>query len=163
MKKLLLLLLLSLGLIGASYADDSQEAIESEIAAFEAKLEAELAAQEMMTEIVASQAALEAFYQKLIDEKSIGGTKPTYIQYAKRLWVAVIATKVKSYWNYSGANDDWSCNVIVHQNENGKVLTVNIQDCKTGSNALMADDKVRAFMNSIERAVYKASPLPIAP
>ena len=191
MKKLLLLLLLSLGFIGTSYADDAkakalaefieklddaphedylpakalEEAIEKEIAVFEAKLEAELAAQEMMAEIVARQAALEAFAQKLIDEKSIGGTKPTYIQYAKRLWVAVIATKVKSYWNYSGADDDWSCNVIVHQNENGKVLTVNIQDCNTGSsdNALMADDKVRAFMNSIERAVYKASPLPIAP
>ena len=165
MKKLLILLLLTLGLIGVSFADDSQEAIESEIAAFEAKLEAELAAQEMMAEIVARQAALEAFAQKLIDEKSVGGTKPPLLQYKKRLWVAVIATKIKSYWNYSGADDDWSCNVIVHQNENGKVLTVNIQDCNTGSsdNALMADDKVRAFMNSIERAVYKASPLPIAP
>ena len=170
MKKLLLLLLLSLGFIGTSYADDAKakaltEFIEKEIAAFEAKLEAELAAQEMMAEIVARQAALEAFAQKLIDEKSVGGTKPPGIQYKKRLWVAVIATKIKSYWNYSGADDDWSCNVIVHQNENGKVLTVNIQDCNTGSsdNALMADDKVRAFMNSIERAVYKASPLPIAP
>ena len=155
--------MLSLGLIGISYADDSQEAIESEIAAFEAKLEAELAAQEMMAEIVARQAALEAFAQKLIDEKSVGGTKPPLLQYKKRLWVAVIATKIKSYWNYSGADDDWSCNVIVHQNENGKVLTVNIQDCKKGSNALMADDKARSFKNSIERAVYKASPLPIAP
>ena len=27
----------------------------------------------------------------------------------------------------------------------------------------MEDDKVRAFMNSIERAVYKASPLTIGP
>ena len=77
-----------------------------------------------------------------------------------RFWEALIAIKVKSYWNYSGADDDWSCNVIVHQKD-GKVLTVNIQDCKKGSNALMEDDKVRAFMNSIERAVYKASPLTI--
>ena len=27
----------------------------------------------------------------------------------------------------------------------------------------MADDKARSFKNSIERAVYKASPLPAAP
>ena len=42
---------------------------------------------------------------------------------------------------------------------------VNIQNCNTGNsdNALMADDKARTFKNSIERAVYKASPLPIAP
>ena len=122
----------------------------------------------MMAEIesdMARQAALEAFAQALWKEKRIGGTKPIPFHRAKRLWVADIATKVKSYWNYSGADDDWSCNVMVHQNVNGKVLTVNIQDCNTGSsdNALMADDKVRAFMNSIERAVYKASPLPIAP
>ena len=38
MKKLLLLLLLSLGLIGISYADDSQVAIEREIAEFKAEL-----------------------------------------------------------------------------------------------------------------------------
>ena len=41
MKKLLILLLLTLGLIGVSFADDSQEAIEREIAEFEAELEAE--------------------------------------------------------------------------------------------------------------------------
>ena len=45
------------------------------IAAFEAQLEAELAAQEMMAEIeaeaeMARQAALEAFQQKLADEKA---------------------------------------------------------------------------------------------
>ena len=37
-----------------------------------------------------------------------------------RFWEAFIAIKVKSYWNYSGADDDWSCNVIVHQKD-GKV------------------------------------------
>ena len=190
LKKLLLLLLLSLGFVGTSYAHDEiidrqalekeiaeyelakqlalEEAREKEIAEFETELAAELAAQEMMAEIesdMARQAALEAFAQALWKEKRIGGTKPIPFHRAKRLWVADIATKVKSYWNYSGADDDWSCNVMVHQNVNGKVLTVNIQDCNTGSsdNALMADDKVRAFMNSIERAVYKASPLPIAP
>jgi len=83
----------------------------------------------------------------------------------KSAYINNIAAEVRSNWRYPGADDDWSCNVIVLQNENGKVLNVNIQDCNTGSsdNALMTDDKVRAFMNSIERAVYKASPLPMAP
>jgi hypothetical protein len=50
-----------------------QLAIEKELAAFEAQREAELAAQEMMAEIeaeMAKQAALEAFQQKLADEKA---------------------------------------------------------------------------------------------
>ncbi|MBC8514016.1 MAG: hypothetical protein H8D28_06565 [Candidatus Thioglobus sp.] len=151
MKKLLQLLLLSLGLIEISYADDSQEAIEIEIAAFEAKLEAELAAQEIMAEIeaeMARKAALEAFYQKLIDEKRIGGTKPIPFHRTKRLWIADIATKVKSYWNYSGADDDWSCTVNVQQDVAGNVEAVNIQNCNTGSNALMADDK--AILDSLK-------------
>ena len=47
--------------------------LESELAAFEAQVEAELAAQEMMAEIqeeMARQAALDAFLQKLADEKA---------------------------------------------------------------------------------------------
>jgi len=148
----------------------SQEAIEREIAFFEAQLEAELAAQELMAEIE-EEAKIEAIRGiAQIEYHPPKGSAQALVEAiaaakVKRLWVADIATKVKSYWNYSGADDDWSCNVMVHQNVNGKVLTVNIQDCNTGSsdNALMADDKVRAFMNSIERAVYKASPLPIAP
>ena len=54
-------------------ADLASDVVEREIAAFEAKLEAELAAQEMMAEIeaeMARQAALEAFQQKLADEKA---------------------------------------------------------------------------------------------
>ena len=83
----------------------------------------------------------------------------------KSAYVSNIAAQVKSVWNFSGADDNWSCDVYVQQDKKGNVVTVYIQDCNTGSsdNALMADDKVRAFMNSIERAVYKASPLPIAP
>ena len=96
MKKLLLLLLLSLGLIGNSYSETKvplyqtevayqsklaydakvaqlmQElAIQLEIEAFEAQLKAELAAQEMMTEIeaeLAHQLALENFQKKLASE-----------------------------------------------------------------------------------------------
>ena len=51
----------------------AEQKVEDELAAFEAKLEAELAAQEMMAEIeaeMARQAALEAFQQKLEEERA---------------------------------------------------------------------------------------------
>ena len=57
-----------------------------------------------------------------------------------------------------GDEDDWSCEVYVQQDVDGNVEAVNIQNCNTGDSA-----KARSFKNSIERAVYKASPLPIAP
>jgi hypothetical protein len=57
----------------ASTAAYRDELLNAELAAFESQLEAELAAQEMMAEIeaeMARQAALEAFQQKLADEKA---------------------------------------------------------------------------------------------
>ena len=54
-----------------------------------------------------------------------------------------------------GDEDDWSCEVYVQQDVDGNVEAVNIQNCNTGDS-----DKARSFKNSIEREVYKASPLP---
>ena len=155
MKKLLLLLLLSLGLIGISYADDSQEAVEREIAEFEAQLELELARQRILL--------LEALVQSYKDG-TIFDPMPTEY-YLKYVYVNNILERVRSYWNYQGAEVGWACEVYVLQDRDGTVEAVNIQNCNTGNsdNALMADDKARSFKNSIERAVYKASPLPIAP
>ena len=76
----------------------------------------------------------------------------------KMAYVNNIAARVRTYWRYQGADDDWSCNVYVQQDENGVVEAVNIQNCN-----LDDSEKARAFKNSIERAVYKASPLPSAP
>ena len=76
----------------------------------------------------------------------------------KMAYVNNIAARVKTFWRYQGADDDWSCNVYVQQDENGVVEAVNIQNCN-----LDDSEKARAFKNSIERAVYKASPLPSAP
>ena len=76
----------------------------------------------------------------------------------KTAYVNNIAARVKTFWRYQGADDDWSCNVYVQQDENGVVEAVNIQNCN-----LDDSEKARAFKNSIERAVYKASPLPSAP
>ena len=76
----------------------------------------------------------------------------------KMAYVNNIAARVKTFWRYQGAEDDWSCNVYVQQDENGVVEAVNIQNCN-----LDDSEKARAFKNSIERAIYKASPLPSAP
>ena len=74
----------------------AQQKIEDELAAFEAKLEAELAAQEMMAEIeaeMARQAALEAFQQKLEEERAAAAASTAAYQakiaYEKRV------TKIK--------------------------------------------------------------------
>jgi colicin import membrane protein len=48
--------------------------------------------------------------------------------------------------------------VYVLQDRNGNVLSSKIRDCNIDSSA-----KADNFKDSIERAVYKASPLPVAP
>ena len=76
----------------------------------------------------------------------------------KMAYVNNIAARVRTFWRYQGADDDWTCRVYVLQDENGKVEAVSIQNCNVGDSA-----KAKAFKNSLERAIYKASPLPSAP
>ena len=71
---------------------------------------------------------------------------------------ALTAARIKSYWNYQGAGADWGCNVYVLQDSEGNVKAVNIQKCNLDDSA-----KAKSFRSSIERAVHKASPLPVAP
>ena len=76
----------------------------------------------------------------------------------KRTYTNHIAAKVRSYWIYQGAEDGWGCDVSIQQSIEGVVEAVNVQNC-----TLDDSDKARSFKNSIERAIYKASPFPIAP
>jgi colicin import membrane protein len=76
----------------------------------------------------------------------------------KSSYINQIAARVRDNWVYQGAKDDWGCDVYILQDEDGKVQSVNIQSCKIDNNS-----KAKSFKNSIERAVYKASPLPGAP
>ena len=69
-----------------------------------------------------------------------------------------ITARVYSNWRYQGAETDWSCDVYVQQDRNGRVEIVNVQNCNTGDTK-----QARAFKDSIERAVYKTSPFPVAP
>ena len=88
--------------------------------------------------------------RRLIIEDQLNTLKSAYINN--------IAARVRTYWRYQGAEDDWTCNVFVQQDIDGNVKVVNIQKCNVDDS-----EKARAFKNSIERAVYKASPLPSAP
>ena len=76
----------------------------------------------------------------------------------KSAYVNNIAARVKTFWRYQGAEDDWTCDVYVQQSVEGVVESVNVQNC-----TLDDSDQARAFKNSIERAIYKSSPLPSAP
>jgi len=69
-----------------------------------------------------------------------------------------IASRVKDKWRYSRAEDNWKCDVYVLQNKDGVVESVNVSSCNTGNSS-----KAKSFRDSIERAVYKASPLPLPP
>ena len=76
----------------------------------------------------------------------------------KSAYVNNIAARVKTFWRYQSAEDDWSAEVYVVQDRNGDVKAVDVRNVNVGDSSLG-----KSFMDSIERAVYKASPLPAAP
>ena len=74
-------------------------------------------------------------------------------------WVNNISARVKTFWRYQGAEDDWWCNVYVSQKRNGEVKAVDVGKCHN-----MGDtSRAQTFKNSLKRSVYKSSPLPSAP
>ena len=82
---------------------------------------------------------------------------------SQNIWVESIITKINSYWRYSGARSDWFCYVFITQDRNGNVNTVEVDNCGDSIMNIDANPKLNSFKNSIERAVYKASPFPLAP
>ena len=73
-------------------------------------------------------------------------------------YVNNIAARVKTFWRYQAAEDDWTCEVYVIQDRQGQVNAVDVRNCNVGNSSI-----AKSFRDSIERAVYKASPLPSAP
>jgi colicin import membrane protein len=69
-----------------------------------------------------------------------------------------IAARVKTFWRYQAAEDDWTAEVFVVQDREGNVKAVDVRNVNVGDSSLG-----KSFMDSIERAVYKSSPLPAAP
>ncbi len=76
----------------------------------------------------------------------------------KSAYVNNIAARVKSLWRYQAAEDDWSAEVYVVQDRDGTVVAVDVRNANVGGSS-----EGESFVNSIRRAVYKASPLPSAP
>ena len=73
-------------------------------------------------------------------------------------YVNNIAARVKSFWRYLSAEDDWSCEVYVRQDRSGNLQDVEIRNCKTNYSS-----NSQTFKDSVMRAVYKSAPLPSAP
>ena len=73
-------------------------------------------------------------------------------------YINQIASRVHNQWRYQGAKDNWGCDVHILQDVDGNVQSVNVQSCVVDNGA-----KSKSFKDAIERAVYKASPLPPAP
>ncbi|SMN11787.1 TolA protein [uncultured Candidatus Thioglobus sp.] len=83
--------------------------------------------------------------QKILDELKVS-------------YINQIAARVREQWRYSGAEDNWTCEVHILQNEGGEVKKVELKSCNVDDKS-----KEKSFKNSIKRAVNKASPLPNAP
>ena len=81
---------------------------------------------------------------------------------SRNTWVESVITKINTYWRYSGARSDWSCYVFITQDRNGNVNTVDVDNCGDSIMNIDANPKLNSFKNSIEEAVYNASPLPLA-
>ena len=81
----------------------------------------------------------------------------------KSSYVNSIEEKIKLFWNYQDAEDNWSCDVLINQFQSGAVKAVKILGCDIGNNENpeMSKSKAQAFGNSIRRAVFKSSPLPL--
>ena len=69
-----------------------------------------------------------------------------------------IAARIKTFWRYQAHEDDWTAEIYVVQDRDGTVLAVDVRNANVGSSS-----EGESFMDSIRRAVYKSSPLPVAP
>ena len=69
-----------------------------------------------------------------------------------------IAARIKTFWRYQSAESHWTAEVYVVQDRDGNVRAVDVKNANVGNSKL-----AKSFMDSIERAVNKASPLPGAP
>jgi len=86
------------------------------------------------------------------------GVDSSQLNDLKSAYINNIAARIKTFWRYQSAEDDWSAEVYIVQDRDGNVKAVDVQGLNISNNKL-----AKSFMDSIERAVNKASPLPGAP
>ena len=76
------------------------------------------------------------------------------LQTQRQQYIMQIAQQVENNWlRPVSTNEEQSCDVIVSQTMSGDVIDVQLQSCSSDN----------AFQRSVERAVRKASPLPLPP
>ena len=76
----------------------------------------------------------------------------------KSIHTELIAAMVKYRWEYEGRPEDWGCDVSFIQDHNGFPESINIQNCNSEDS-----NKNMLFKESIQRAVFSASPFPVPP
>ena len=80
--------------------------------------------------------------------------RATRLQSQRLQYIMQIAQKVENNWLRPASTDEGqSCEIIVTQTMMGDVIDVQLQACSSDV----------AFQRSVERAVRKASPLPLPP
>ena len=97
----------------------------------------------------------EQYLNLLQEELEIENTEA--INNLRRIYANDISAQIVSNWRYQGAEDHWMAEVYVIQDRDGNVLAVDVRNANVDDS-----NKARVFMSSIERAVYKSSPFPIA-
>ena len=124
------------------------------------ELKAEISASELAEEKAKADAYRKLLQEEVKAEQELANLLilEDQLNTLRSAYVNNISAWVKTFWVYQSAEDDWSAEVYVIQDRDGNVRAVDVRNAKV-------DDSVRAksFMDSIERAVYKASPLPGAP
>jgi len=127
-------------------ARKKKEALEAERIAIQEKFEDDQNIRALITDL---QDEVDADRRQMLED---------ILNELKESYISQIAIRVKKVWRYDAAEDHWGCDVHIVQSEEGEVLFVNLQNCRIDDSS-----KAVSFKNSIERAVYKASPLPMAP
>ena len=81
----------------------------------------------------------------------------------KSSYFEAIQEKIKTNWKYEEAKDNWFCDVLINQANNGAVEAVKILNCRSSNNedSSIPKSKSQPFGNSIRRAVFRSSPLPL--
>jgi hypothetical protein len=88
------------------------------------------------------------------EEARVQPASAARLQAQRQQYIMQIAQKVERNWlRPASTSEDQSCEVVVMQNMMGDVIDVQLQACTSDN----------AFQHSIERAVYKASRLPLPP
>jgi len=99
-------------------------------------------------------AEAEALNKKLAEEERQRYLNSAKIQKLRSQYVKLIRRHVEKKWiKPASSAKDMFCSVVITQNRAGTVLSVKTEQCKSN----------KAFQESVERAVLRASPLPDPP